>query len=229
MKDQLILNKNCIKDNFKKINKNNSCTIYKFKNNEGMGVITKYKLSKGIEVFFNNIHLSKISYKIYSKKESFEINHCKEGRFECTLKDGTVTYMKSGDFAINPVKNQSKVSVFPIEYYYGVTIHIIPSELNEEGILLEKIFNVNYRKILSKLCYGDKLFIKRATVEIQHIFYEIYNVPENIIFPYLKVKIQELFLYLSSIDPKIEFSDREYFTKSNIDIVKNIHKYIKKI
>lgn len=208
---------------------NNNKFLKRYKIDEGEKYRSrKYDIFKGIKVFYNDIHTDKIinNFDCESKSKSYEINHCREGKFECVLKDGTITYMNAGDFSINPIGNCPSQSNFPIRHYHGVTVYITPSELGEEAEFLQEVFNINYSNILNKLCEGDRLFIKRATPKIQHIFCEIYNVPENILIPYLKVKIQELFLYLSTIDTKDEGSDREYFTKANVNIVKKLHSFI---
>lgn len=202
--------------------------IIKYKRGLLMVSIKEYDIFEGIKVSYNDIHVDKI----ISKKsnidniEIYEINHCREGRFECELKDGTITYMEAGDFAINPLKNCPEQSNFPISHYHGLTIYITPSEFGEDVILLEKIFKINYQYILNKLCMDERLFIKRATPEIQHIFQEIYNVSEAITISYLKIKIQELFIYLSSLDMEKEYTKREYFAKSNVDLVKKIYSFI---
>lgn len=228
MSSEVIVNEIYTENFLKDTNKTKGNRIYKLQNKEGTCLITKYKLFDGLYVFFNEINISRVTNKMNLQKESFEINHCREGRFECTLKDGTVTYIKPGDFAINPLKNRSSGSFFPISHYRGVSIYVIPSELSKEARVLENMFGINYRDILARLCSSDKVFIKRATLEIEYIFHDIYNLPKKIIFPYLKVKVQELFLYLSTIDPKKSYRGMEYFTKSNADIVKKIHEYIKK-
>ncbi len=195
----------------------------------GKYVITEYEVFKGVRVFYNDIHTSKITRVIpdVSLNDTiYEINHCREGRFECVLRDGTVTYMEAGDFAINLISNSSQESFFPISHYHGVTFCIMPSEFDEELHHLEKMFKINYEDVLKQLCHENKLFIQRATSEIEHIFFEMYKVPDDIIIGYLKVKFQELFLYLTTVKNNVSYIDRQYFVKSNIEIVKNINKYI---
>lgn len=195
----------------------------------GKYVITEYEIFKGVKVFYNDIHTSKITSSIPKdslNERRYEINHCREGRFECVLRDGTVTYMEAGDFAINLISNSSKESFFPISHYHGVTFCITPSEFDEELHLLEKMFEIDYEVVLNELCYGNKLFIQRATSEIEHIFFEIYKVPDDIMIGYLKVKFQELFLYLTAVKNNMSYSDRQYFAKNNIEIAKKINEYV---
>lgn len=216
--------------NKKKIIENSKGRIHQYCNLENEKyIITEYEVFKGVRVFYNDIHTSKI---ISNASETsfndmrYEINHCREGRFECVLRDGTVTYMEAGDFAINLISNSSKESFFPISHYHGVTFCITPSEFDEELHLLEKMFEIDYEVVLNELCYENKLFIQRATSEIEHIFFEMYKVPDDIVIGYLKVKFQELFLYLTAVKNNMSYSDRQYFAKNNIEIAKKINEYV---
>lgn len=216
--------------NKKKIIENSGSRIYECCDLEnGKYVITEYEIYKGVKVFYNDIHTSKITSSIPKNslnERRYEINHCREGRFECVLRDGTVTYMEAGDFAINLISNSSKESFFPISHYHGVTFCITPSEFDEELHLLEKMFEIDYEVVLNELCYENKLFIQRATSEIEHIFFEMYKVPDDIVIGYLKVKFQELFLYLTAVKNNMSYSDRQYFAKNNIEIAKKINEYV---
>ncbi len=207
---------------FKEEEKSLVYTLY-----DGQCVITKYEITSGIDVVFNDIHV----YKIFTEfdehtNKTYEINFCKEGRFECVLKDGTVTYMTPGDFAVNPFDNAAFESIFPIGYYTGISIYISPDDLDAKAKYLENIMGFTFESLIKNLCVNETLFIKHGSDKIQNIFNSIYDIPEEIIIPYLKVKIQELFLYLSTIDTDVNCKDRIYFTKSNVDIAKNIYSYV---
>lgn len=191
--------------------------------------IREYGVLDGVSVCYNDIYTNKTVNKKERNDESlvFEINYCKEGRFECTLKDGNTTYMEPGDFSINPKKNSPNISVFPINYYCGITIYIDIAKIDEDLLFIQKLLGINFLDILTELCTDDKLFIKRATPEIQHIFQEIYYVPEDMLSAYMVIKIQELFLYLNTVKNNMLFDiTKEYFNLSNIIAVKNIHDYI---
>jgi transcriptional regulator, araC family len=216
--------------NKKKIIENSRSRIYECCDLEnGKYVITEYEIFKGVKVFYNDIHTSRITSGIPEtllNEKRYEINHCREGRFECVLRDGTVTYMEAGDFAINLISNSSQESFFPISHYHGLTFCITPSEFDEELYILQKMFGINYEGVLAELCHDNKLFIQRATSEIEHIFFEMYKVPDDILLGYLKVKFQELFLYLTTVKNNVSYSDRQYFVKNNIEIAKKINAYV---
>ncbi len=54
----------------------------------------------------------------------------------------------------------------------------------------------------------------------------MYKVPDDILLGYLKVKFQELFLYLTTVKNNVSYSDRQYFVKNNIEIAKKINAYV---
>lgn len=215
--------------NLEKIIENSKGRICEFHNLEnGKYIVSKYEIFKGVTVFYNDIHTSVIKKKLSKNlNQSYEINHCREGRFECMLSDGTITYMESGDFAINESSNSSEESFFPISHYHGVTFYINPKEFDSEIYFLEEMLGIKFEVVLRKLCNKDKVFVQRATQHIEHIFYEVYKVPDEILIEYLRIKFQELFLYISSLDTSNKVSDRKYFIKTNVDIVKKIDEFIK--
>ena len=100
--------------NLEKIIENSKGRICEFHNLEnGKYIVSKYEIFKGVTVFYNDIHTSVIKKKLSKNlNQSYEINHCREGRFECVLSDGTITYMESGDFAINASSNSSEEFFF---------------------------------------------------------------------------------------------------------------------
>ena len=216
----------------KKVIESSKGKVYEYGDlKNGTYVITEYQIFKGVSVFYNDIHVAKMTSSlpdVLHTVKRYEINHCREGRFECVLRDGTITYMEAGDFAINVISNSSQESFFPISHYHGVTFCITPSEFDEEIHCLERVFGINYESVLQEICYEDKLFLQRATAEIEHIFSEMYTVSDDIIVEYLQVKFQELFLYLITVKNTLLHSDnnRQYFVKSNTDIVKKIHEYV---
>ena len=63
----------------------------------------------------------------------------------------------------------------------------------------------------------------RAKDEIEHIFSELYSIPDCLQKPYMKLKVQELLLFLYTVDAAKE-KQRERYTSPHVEIVKEIHK-----
>ena len=65
-----------------------------------------------------------------------------------------------------------------------------------------------------------------GVAEAEHIFGELYRVPEKIRIPYFKVKILELLLYLDAMTiPQVE-SERPYFYKTQVEKVEAIKRFL---
>ena len=63
----------------------------------------------------------------------------------------------------------------------------------------------------------------RAKDEIEHIFSELYSVPDCLQKPYFMLKVQELLLFLCMVDVRKE-KQRELYTSPQVEIVREIHK-----
>ena len=56
--------------------------------------------------------------------------------------------------------------------------------------------------LMEKLCPGRTVFTARSSRRVKHVFSELYAVPEDIRKGYLKVKLLELLLFLSTLSPE---------------------------
>ena len=78
------------------------CTVYELENAEGTGSITSYQVFPGVSLAYNDFHTGKCPQHILEDRDILEINHCREGRFECEFINGLYTYLSEGDDAVNP-------------------------------------------------------------------------------------------------------------------------------
>lgn len=208
------------------IERKDEFTIYSVTNDTGKAVITNYEVFPGIEVCYNDMHIEFYEHcKSYSGNV-MEINHCREGRFECELKDGTYTYLEAGDFAVNCLTNKCVKASFPISHYHGISVLINVDKANGVMTKLLDDISIDLTNIKEALCSNNRLFIMRSTNSIQHIFSELYTVPDKIKKGYLKLKVLELLLFLSTVDQSEEHKERKYLIKSHVDTVKEIHDYM---
>ena len=74
-----------------------NCSVYKMENETGEGVITRYPVFPGIELLYDDIHMScGVAHREDPRADLLEIHHCRTGRFECEFSDGRAVY--SGKF-----------------------------------------------------------------------------------------------------------------------------------
>lgn len=84
-------------------------------------------------------------------------------------------------------------------------------------------FPVSIVKLRQKFCSASDCFFIRGEQSIDHIFSELYNVPQNIKRHYLVIKILELVLYLGGLETENGNAQRPYFYKSQTKRIKEIH------
>lgn len=208
-----------------------NCSVYKMENETGEGVITRYPVFPGIELLYDDIHMScGAAHREDPRADLLEINHCRTGRFECEFSDGRAVYLGEGDLAVNVMTNRTRETWFPLSHYHGITIAVdIPvadrvlrqvSEALGEGLYCD-LFAMRDR-----LCAHNSCFVMRAADSIQHIFSELYHAPEDLRAGYFKLKVMELFLFLGSPEITAQGEDRLYVDRSQAEQIKSVRQYL---
>lgn len=202
------------------------CGIYELNNETGAGMITVYDVFSGIKAAFNDIHMGYCNKEQSGSRNVIEINHCMEGRYECSVGEKLCCYMSHGDVAVKASDIGSENSCFPTSHYHGISIFIETDKLSDELLAVMKTLSIDMDRVKSLTENENSLFILRKNEAASHIFSELYTVRENHRAGYLKLKILELLLFLTDIDlPKGEnvecFLDME-----SVRTVKSVHDLI---
>lgn len=214
------------------LSKSDNNTVYFEENKTGTGIITHYKIYPGIDVFYNDIHMEES----FNKDEEplsniMEINHCKEGRFEGEFQAGGYLSLSKGDLAINLLSHKFKpsLSYFPLSHYHGISIvfdiPIAIKTLNNISNTLGNL-NIDLDEIRKKTNIDNDVFVIRTADAIEHIFCELYNAPDNFKEGFLKVKILELLVFLSTTDIPSFGNRKQYLNKKQVEIAKKIKLYL---
>ena len=200
------------------------CRLYRMQNDTGEGLISEYPILSGIDLFYNDFHMK--DGQNQNKRpmpDTIEINHCREGREGSTLLSGSCLYLGEGDLSIHTMDNCASEMSFPLKHYRGISV-VLDLELvsqNPPGILAES--GIAIADFKEKFCKDGGCFVMRAKDEIEHIFSELYSVPDCLQKPYFMLKVQELLLFLCMVDVKKE-KQRELYTSPQVEIVREIHK-----
>ena len=199
------------------------CTVYKMDCADGLGLMTVYQVYPGIQLIYNDFEATGCEWEGALGQNILEINHCREGREGSKLLSGSCLYLGEGDMSIHTMDNCASEMAFPLKHYGGISVVINlelvseypPQTLAESGI--------DILEFKEKFCADGNCFIMRAKDEIEHIFSELYSVPDCLQKPYFKLKVQELLLFLCMVDVTKE-KQREMYTSPQVEIVKEIHK-----
>lgn len=175
--------------------------IRTFSNETGDAVMTLYTVFPGVQLIYNAVHMDRFDIGFAAQGNLIEIIHCREGRIEQEFED-EFFYLMPGDLSIAIRSEEVKEFSFPLRHYHGITI-IIDTDLAPRCFseFLDDV-RVQPMEVARRLCGSRYSRILRSQQYIEHIFSELYSVPENIRAGYLKVKILELLLVLSGIAPQ---------------------------
>ncbi|WP_434302820.1 helix-turn-helix domain-containing protein [Clostridium botulinum] len=224
--DKLLEGKVSFGNNITVIKRGEDCTVYKMKDITGEGTMTCYNVFHGIDLIYNDFHLKNCFSEFIPKVKMMAIDHCRKGRIEWEFQTGSYVYLQEGDLQINGRNHQTVGFGFPLNHYNGITVAIYIDEALKTLSTIFDGFSIDLQGLYNKFCYEKSPFIMCAKDSIQHIFSELYNVPNEIRTNYFKVKILELLLFLSVLDVRTKGEERPYFTKKQVETVKNIMKYM---
>ncbi|MGL5437655.1 MAG: helix-turn-helix domain-containing protein [Lachnospiraceae bacterium] len=196
------------------------------KNESGTGEITVYRVFSGVDVIYNDMHLEYCNKNQQVFENVIEINHCRQGRYECSYDNFKYCYMEPGDMSIASQLFKKKDHCFPGSHYHGVTILIKPDEIES---VMQQVFDlllIDLGALCRKAASSQTCFIMRANEKIEHIFSELYTVREEIKAGYLKIKILEIMLVLGDLEFDHGEALRLCLTKKQADAVKGIHDFM---
>lgn len=200
--------------------------IYNLENETGDGKIFVYKVFSGIELIYNDIHMEYCNQNPNIMKDSIEINHCKEGRYECSYGNGGCCYISPGDLSIGSLMKKKTFSNFPLSHYHGITIILKLKEISEELSSILEFLSIDLKHIKSFICDNNRYCVMRANESIEHIFSELYYVREQRKAGYMKIKGLELLLFLSDLNTEREVVEVKYYSNKQVKMAKEIKRFI---
>lgn len=201
------------------------CTVYHMPNATGEALVRRYQVFPGITLMYHDVHAQSCITFDEASDSIFEIRHCREGRMEGSTA-GEFYYMGPGDLAIGRPESGTNSRYFPLRHYHGITITVnveqAPCCLS---CFLDDV-NVEPRQLMKKFCSTATTFVARSQPSVEHIFSELYSVPEQIRKGYFKVKVLELLLFLSCLDVSTDELAQRCYSNSQKLLAKNVCQYL---
>lgn len=200
-------------------------TTYSFQGENGDSQMTVYTVFPGITLVYHAVHMDSSFLGTSEKGNLIEIHHCKEGRIERQHQDNYF-YLMPGDLSVNIVNQRSTEYAFPLRHYHGVTIRINVDVAPKCFSCFLKDVNIQPTKVAEKLCAGKDCFIVRSSDYIEHIFSELYDVPCFDKIGYFKIKILELLLVLSGMEPSENKLSNYTVSFAQVELAKRATSYL---
>lgn len=187
--------------------------------------ITFLEVFAGIRLKYHDFHSYQYTANdIPLKDGTLLINYCREGRIEWEIEQDRYFYLGKGDLSIHVYSGEQK-RYFPLEHYHGISVAIDIEQVTTIGPMLRS-FGVDLRQIAERFCGKNMFYVERADTTVEHIFSQLYQIPDEVKDTYTKIKILELLLFLSVLKIS-DYSDKDlYIRKTDIEKIKEIREYL---
>lgn len=202
------------------------CGVYQLRNETGEGTITVYEIFPGVALAYNDFHMRYYDSEFKPTRDVFCIDHCREGRLEYPAASDAYSYVEAGDLKLDRRLTHTGHFEMPLSHYHGAMVSI-DMEIACKSLPLEiKDFPVDLWELQKKFCSDIYPMVVHNNCSIEHIFGELYAVPEKIKRPYFKIKILELLLYLKALELPENPTEKPYFYKTQVEKIKAIREFI---
>lgn len=193
---------------------------------DGKGSIESTELFSGIELSLHRYVADRVILRHASVPNVIEIHHCRQGRCGLRLKNGNSLFLGAGDVFIQTLEEgvDSELTL-PLGFYEGVNIQIDLRSLDEKPPAILHGAGLARENILERICPDGNAVLLPSEHDIDHIFKDIYDKPDNLRLPYYRIKTLELLLYLyerksSSKDPISGYQTNHTLT------IRKVHEYL---
>ena len=198
------------------------CVLLSMPEGSDVGSMTVYTVFPGITVMYNDFHTDQCTTHFSYTSQMISIDHCREGRIEWERPDGRFCFLGEQDLLLSASETHAGTYGFPTGHYHGITIHFSLDEARESLRQFEGIFAIDLDNIYHTFCRWQDGLTLRNDEGINHLFAELYVVQDNSRMSYLRLKVLELLLYLSRLDPDIMQGDHVYFQRTLVEKVRCI-------
>ena len=194
-------------------------SVRSYSNDVGDATLTDYDLFPGVRLSYCSVHMDRLDIGDAAQGDLIEIHHCREGRIEQEFEDHFF-YLTPGDLSIAIRTHEVKAFSFPLRHYHGVTITIDTRVAPACFSAFLDDVQVQPMQVARKLCGNRQCHIIRGERYVEHIFSELYSVPENIRAGYMKLKVLELLLVLHGLNPAPRPEDEIALSRFQVQLAK---------
>lgn len=180
-------------------------------------------LYAGIDLSYTDVVSDSISLQHEALGHIMQINYCRAGQVVWKTKSGNIVFLNPGDFSLHTLNVCTDSTLqFPTGRYQGLTICIDLKEASAHPPELIAETNIFSHLLPNKFQLNTAVAFLAGNEQTRSIFASFYNQPEHLIFPYQRIKVLELLLYLAQTGYVAQNRLTEYQSEQ-IEIVRKIH------
>ena len=202
------------------------CSVFQFRNSSGEGTITLYEVFPGVSLAYNDFHMRYYDSNFHPGDNIICIDYCREGRLEYKAANDAYSYVEAGDLKIDRRLTHTGRFELPLAHYHGAMVCFDVDAANRSIHDEMKSFPVDLTVLQEKYCPDEYPTVIHKPDFIEHIFDELYKVPEKIKRSYFKIKVLELLLYLDALKLPDLPEEKPYFYKTQVEKVRAIQQFL---
>lgn len=200
--------------------------VLRLEDGSGDGFMTVYRILDGVYLMYNDLHMMTYDTGFQQKQTVLAIDHTGEGRFEHRSPDGRFYYHERGQLMLDRRVHHAGKVTLPLCHYHGITIGF------ELGVAEKSIreampqLGLDLRSIADRFCPDDNPHLYSTDERLESIFEQLYRLPAKVEIDYLKIKVLEILVFLSTWQPEHKEIEQQYFYRDQVEKVKAIHDLI---
>lgn len=210
----------------KELVRDGATALLRRENNAEQSSISFFYLMPGMELAYNFFrgHQSAEAEPTPETKNMIEINHCRQGRFGCTLPGDQQVYLGTGEIGANILGISRANAEFPLGFYEGITILLdVPTAMQS----LHPMFPVladQIQLLKQQLEESSGAMMIQNIPELNHVFEELYHVNPQIEQTYLTLKTLEILLTMQLVPYARDKAAPRYYKHSEMERIKALHR-----
>lgn len=138
---------------------------------------------------------------------------------------GEYCYVSPGDLLIARAEKISSEVYLPLHHCHGLIVRVDVRKTPHCLSCILQDVNVQPQLIAERFCGRRAYFIARSNPSFEHIFSEIYAIPDAIKEGFAKIKVLELMLFLSVFDVQETERSRRGLPPSQVHLAKSVAAY----
>lgn len=199
---------------------------YRIASENGVGEVRHRCVIPGIELMFNDYRMENYTSNVSGTGASLVLDYCREGRLEFRTKDGQSGFFESGDVSLDRRDSHAGLYEFPLKRYSGISIGIDLKSISCDFPEVARSLPVDAARLQERLTNPGARTIIKGNTSLQRILDGFYDVPENISQAYFLIKVQEVLVYLETVDVAESSDKRKYFSRAHVEKVKAMHAFM---
>ena len=184
-----------------------------------------YAVFPGIDIIYHDVHADRFRRDAVSGAGYMEIRHCRQGRMEYCL-NGEYHYLAPGDMTVTRGDALPEELRFPTGHYHGITVRINLEKVPDCLSCFLQDVEVRPAVLMEKFCQNGVCFAARSSPRVEHVFSELYSVPEDLRKGYFKVKVLELLLFLSALPAEQGQTEAMAYSATQVMLAHKVRAYL---